>query len=57
MGITVGSILYELRKKTKRTQRQLCENLCAPSVYSLYENNDSEPDVLLLTYLFERLVD
>lgn len=55
MGITVGSILYELRKKAKRTQRQLCENLCAPSVYSLYENNDSEPDVLLLTYLFERL--
>lgn len=55
MSITVGSILFELRTKTKKSQIQLCENLCAPSVYSLYENNISEPDILLMTYLFERL--
>ncbi len=52
---SIATIIKTNRQLQKKTQRQLCENLCAHSHLSKIESGESSPSKELLNGLFERL--
>ncbi|MDR0921230.1 MAG: helix-turn-helix domain-containing protein [Lactobacillales bacterium] len=50
-----GTVIKEIRKERKMTQKFLCQNICSQSVLSRIENNDEIPNVLVMQQLCDRL--
>ncbi|MBL1230335.1 helix-turn-helix transcriptional regulator [Enterococcus sp. BWB1-3] len=50
-----GSVIKEIRKKRKLTQKMLSEDICSQSVLSRIENNEELPNVVVMQQICQRL--
>lgn len=50
-----GSVIKEIRKNRKLTQKMLSENICSQSVLSRIENDEELPNVLVVQQICQRL--
>lgn len=50
-----GSVLKEIRKNRKLTQKMLSEDICSQSVLSRIENDEELPNVVVMQHICQRL--
>ncbi|EME3492456.1 helix-turn-helix transcriptional regulator [Enterococcus faecium] len=50
-----GTIIKEIRKEQKMTQKMLSQDICSQSVLSRIENNEELPNVLVMMQICQRL--
>ncbi|MCH0445727.1 helix-turn-helix transcriptional regulator, partial [Enterococcus faecium] len=50
-----GTIIKEIRKEQKMTQKMLSHDICSQSVLSRIENNEELPNVLVMMQICQRL--
>ena len=50
-----GTIIKEIRKEQKMTQKMLSQGICSQSVLSRIENNEELPNVLVMAQICQRL--
>lgn len=55
MILQMGKLIRQLRKQQKMTQKQLAEGIVSESVMSRIESGSTEPKLMVLHALFERL--
>lgn len=53
--LTLGRLIYVLRKEQNISQAVLCQGLCSKSKLSKIENNQLQPDIFLSEALLQRL--
>ena len=50
-----GTIIKEIRKEQKMTQKMLSQDICSQSVLSRIENNEELPNVVVMAQICQRL--